>query len=705
MATGVIKPWKWPKIITEPGPAMEAALRKLLKAKRVGLDVENFGEIEKSTVMALGVASEKLAVSMPCHGYYAKGREWVKPIEEWPRGKQCLKLYKQIVESKTIKKVYQNGQHDILTFESLGWHPRGYQFDTLLAHAVVAPAMRHKLSLIACIEFHADRWKDEFAAGTDAKGAEAFVRRRSVDLRVYNAKDCIITVMLAKPLETRLNNFYNGPAIMAGYMERAKIAIEMRRTGVQVDTSKFGHHKEVLRGRMASSKADLRYIARRFGCHKPYRNRRANEYSDRYRDRRRVYNRTSGKIFNPNSKRHTDKLFFDKLGVPVKKYTKKGAPSLDQKYLTNLVVHPNVLIQAAARALLRYRRYAKLLKTYILGLTMDKDNIVHPTWNVHGAKTFRWSSQDPNVMNLPKPKIKVLLNGKKKVIAPGLRDIFMAHRGGWIVAGDYSQLELRILALLSGDKKLLAWYAQGIDVHQQNAKELFGVENPSKQQRDLAKRFVYGCNYGGDARTIWQALVVDFPSLSLLAVERLIQRWYALHPAIVDWQQLVLRQARLNKYIEAPLSRHRLYFIGPPEATKVFNYPIQHTAADIINAALMRVRAAIKWEEMPLLFQVHDELVLNADADWPSLLKAARILWKKMPQKVTLNGHTMDMTVDVKIGRDYGNCTEVADEKALKIEWQKSESLPSKQPRRTTRKRVKGKKKIIIKRRASAKSA
>lgn len=653
-----LKPWKWCKIITEPDLEAGKALESILKSKEpVGLDIEDVDGL----MMAVGVANRKVAVSLPFHGYYAKGREWVRPLTEWKWGKRCLSLFKRIVESN-IPKVYQNGIYDIGGFRKLGWNPRNWAFDTLYAHAVVAPAMRHKLSMIACIEFHADRWKDEFAAGTDSKGAEAFRNRRSIELRIYNAKDAYMTVLLYYALKKRIDDFHNGEALLDGYMRRGEIALRMKEVGIKVDRSKFRKHRKVLRRRMYTAHVDLMTVASKFGWNPPFRLRKRGEDLRRYRSRLQQYKAATTNIFNPRAKSSTDKLFFHHLGVQIRSYTKSGKPQLNQKYLTELVTHPNVVVQHAARALLRYRRFQKLLRTYIDGLPLTDEDTVHPTPNVHGAKTFRFSYQDPNMQNIPKPKMK-----GKKVVAPGLRDIFVAHDKGWIVAGDYSQIELRVLATLAEDKKLIEWYAAGIDVHAKNAQELFGLtQTPSKQQRDLAKRFVYGLNYGGSAGTVWSSLVVDFPHLTLMQIERLMERWYALHPAIRRWQNNQLAFVRKNRYSVAPLTDHRVYFIGRPEATKVYNYPIQHTAADIINVALEKVDARIDWETTFLLLQVHDELVLSCGPREADVIEAFNTLHEEMRAVLKINGVEMPCPIDVKIGKDYGSCREVSNVKELR---------------------------------------
>lgn len=710
LATGKLSEFKWPTIHIEPNEEALAALGRIAKrGGPIGFDVETRGKDPMAApLMSLAIADEHDAVSLPWERYVAKGGQLVKELSSYPLGKELARVCKHIIENPKIEKVLQNGQHDILSCERLGWTLRGYAFDCLYAHAIVLPGGRHDLGAMAAIEFPADRWKSAFHVSSDAKGLDSFVKRDPLDLRRYNAKDAAATVLLRKPLEKRLAQANNGLILNAANLRRAKIALDMRRRGVQVDTSKFDSHRKRIARKRRVAAHKLRVIAGAFGYSPPPRDdevralkkliarcryvakratmllelrpedeqvKRWKRIRNRARRRRSEtekalaakYLAAAANPFNPNSNRHLNDLFFHKLKLTASAYSfKTNAPKLDEDQLVRAVTHPNALVAAAARALLSYRKANKMLSTYIDGMPMDKNRVVHPTWNVTGTRTQRWSAQDPSVMQIPKPILKKRKDGTKYIAQAGLRDLFIgfANRDkfglgrNWVVEADYKQLELKIIAQLSGDEPLLTGYQAGADVHTINARDLFGIEKSAevpKAMRDLAKVFAYAANYGGSAETIWKSIAVDFPHVTLLQVARMLQMWFAKHPAIAKWQNSILKEVRLKDYMEAPLSGHRNILFGLIDPKKIFNWPVQHTGADIINPRLEAVATRLKWQTEGILFQYHDALI----CDSPDPVRLARILQQEMTAEVELNGSKLTYDVDLKIGPSWGQAVEV----------------------------------------------
>jgi DNA polymerase-1 len=618
-----LPPWQWPSMSVEVDGQAFGALRCIQDDKdAIGVDVETMGtEPMTAPLMCIGVASSSFAVSLPWAAYGTNKWGDVKGLTEYVNGGDYAAKLVDILEDPEIPKVLQNGQHDILSLESVGIKLANYSFDTMLAHAVVAPQMPHDLGLMCAIEFHAPRWKSEFRVLSDAKGADSFVQRDPAELRIYNAKDAWMTRMLMEPLQERIRGTHNGGELFSQYMQLARVAIRMRRRGIQVETGNFERHRSALTERRAGAKRELEGIAAEMGASEPY---------------------------NPNSPKQQAWLFFDRFDVTPTKFSEiTGAPSLDEQVLQKIAIHPNPKAGHAAKETLKFRKAQKLLRTYVEGLPIDKNNVIHPTWRVDGARTGRWSSTEPAAQTIP----------------PVMRNLFKAREGRWICEADFSQLELRILALLSQDEKLSEWYAQGIDVHTKNAQELFGVEEPTKEQRQLAKREVYGMSYGGDAETIWSSLVVDFPQLTIGLVEELMRRWYKAHPQIAAFQKRNLRQAKENGFVEAPLSGRRYYFYGPVEPTKVYNFPIQTTAADIINPACLKLDSALDWETESILFQVHDSLICEG----PDLLSLCDRMKDALESEVTFGDAKVTFPIDFKVGTNWGTAEE--------MEWDRIEKL------------------------------
>jgi DNA polymerase-1 len=262
------------------------------------------------------------------------------------------------------------------------------------------------------------------------------------------------------------------------------------------------------------------------------------------------------------------------------------------------------------------------------------------------------------MQNIPKTLKKKGADGVD-ALRVGLRDMFVARPGQFLVECDYSQLELRILALLSGDAPLLATFAAGKDVHDANTESLFNVLKVStaadtfKQLRDMAKRFVYGLNYGAGDKTIHKSLVVHFPQVTLEGIAEMRARWEGAHPQLAVWQKEQVRLGRERHYVEAPLSGRRYHFyLGRLEPSICFNYPMQSTGADIINGATLTLDGDLdRRRGEHIVLQVHDALVCEG----PDPAKLAELMKRRMQVPVTLNGVTATFPVDVSAGTSWGD--------------------------------------------------
>lgn len=617
-ANGEQREWQWPKLLIDG--TNEAEIRKLNNESAISVDIENLPSTGR--IRCIGVGTRSIGISVP-----------LSP-ERNARGPELAAL-RQLLDNPRVEKIFHNGSHDLLELKKSGFRVRGKIFDTLRAHAVVAPQIAHSLSVACAIEFHAPAWKSEFQIEGDDKGAKKlkkFEKAAIEDLCLYNAKDNVMQSFLAERLKKRLTKQEKGWSLYQNYADCMMVGLDMTEEGVLIDETKFERHRIYFKRKRREAARDLRAISK-------------------------VAGKKNWETFKLGSSPELHDLFFKHLKVQPSRWSEEtGAPKLDEKALQPLTVSHNPLVSSAARALLQLRKWHKLLRTYIDGLPIE-GNRVHPKWREFGTVTGRWSSADPNLQNIPKPKTEKLKNGKTKVVAPGLRDLFRSGGDAWLLEADYSQLELRIVALLAGDPLLLEWYDKGMDIHTLNAQDLFNTESPSKDQRHLAKTFVYACNYGAKPITIWQNLVIDFPNLSLALVERLNFLWFKKHQPIKIWQNEELKKARLNGYAEAPLSGRRVHFhLGRIDASKVLNHPVQGTGADIINPSVKPIQEELRKAKIgSIKMQVHDALVVETT----NPLKAAPIMRKYMEQTVTLNGYTMKFPVDFKLGRNWGHCEEV----------------------------------------------
>jgi len=588
--------WKWPPLIIQPGEEMLQGLQEIAQAQRIGLDIENYGDALESKIRCIGVSSQTCAVSVPVEDAGIDSR-----ITDALRG----------ILLAPVLKVLHNSQHDRLGLEKNGWKVEGPFYDTLFAHAVVAPQLPHDLGFVCAVETPGPRWKSELHSGSEDRGLAVFTRAPWEKLGPYNCKDSFMQDGLQPALERRIERTHRGHELLQTYHELGEVAIRMRRRGAQVDTSKFDTHREklnvLLEGRREMFKnllgADSQWTLGKAGQHPSLRG-----------------------------------LFFQRLGLPAIRYSEDtGQPSLDNLTLERYCSNPNATISGLSRTVLQFRKAAKLLSTYINGLPMDAQHVVHPIWKCYGTVTGRWSSQKPNAQNIPKI----------------MRDLYIARPGCTLVAGDYSQLELRFIALFSGDEALLQAYEDGLDVHRLNASVCFGLPlgEVSDAQRKLAKIFVYGANYLGDPETLWRQIVVQFPGTSLALIYRAHRAWFKAHPKIHAWQMDMLKHAREEKFVEEPLSGRREYFHdGLIEPNKVVNFPIQGAAGTLVNRAITSLDKQISWTDESILFQVHDELVLEG----PDQSRLSKLLKEHMNQSFTYNGNTLRFPIECKAGPDWG---------------------------------------------------
>ena len=619
-ATGV-PAWVWPKMVIDVGPDMERALRAILDAKKpIGVDVETRGiDPMHDLLMCIGVGNGEIAVSVPWEDYDAG------PFGPSQGAPESIKALVREILASDIPKTMQNGQHDALSFKSKGIVCNNFDFDTLFAHAVVASQLDHNLEFLASCFWPMPKWKTEFHADTDAKGLDVFAKRDPRELRLYNAKDSHMTALLRVALAQRIERTHNGTALFREYMKLGDLAMRMRERGILVDMAALTTHRESL------SKALEKETAKFYEVMPTNHVLRGKELKSRTK----VY---IGPYRLGKNGQHEDlkRLFFGKLGIKPTVYTEGGEPSLDDDTLQRIIVeggHANL-----ARPLSAYRGYGKLLSTYVDGLPIGPDGLVHCTWKVYGTVTGRWSSQDPNTQNIP----------------PKMRNMLIARPGNYLVAADYSQLELRILAALSGDSLLLKWYEEGRNVHLQNARSAFGREDITKEDKEykLAKVLVYLINYGGGADKLYKTLLPKFPGLTYGLVLSIIRAWFRDHPAVKVWQDEQVRFARENGYIEDTLSGRREYFhLGQVEPSKCVNFPIQTAAGSIMNKAAIALDKTLDWSKEGLILQVHDELVCEG----PDVLSLSNKLRSAMETEVEIAGRRVKFPVEIEYGKDWLN--------------------------------------------------
>ncbi len=280
----------------------------------------------------------------------------------------------------------------------------------------------------------------------------------------------------------------------------------------------------------------------------------------------------------------------------------------------------------------------------------------------------------PALQVLPTPVFKKNKDGteSKKILVPGLRNIFIPRPDNYLVKADYSALELLLTAYFCEDLPLITAFEKGVDVHNQTARTLFpNAEIISKNLRRFAKVFTYAVIYRGSAMRVWRTMLLDFPNTLLNLIEIMIERWNAAHPAIIKKQNEWIKKAASKKYgyIECPLNGvKQYYYAGKINEQEIANFPNQSAGAHIIDKAIIKLDALINWKTEGILAQVHDELIVEG----PDPIKLFKNLKDCMEQTYTIHGRRVTFPVEVNVGNSWACTKEFSTIKELETCLQKS---------------------------------
>jgi DNA polymerase-1 len=478
------------------------------------------------------------------------------------------------LESPRHAKLGQNLKYDLHVLANHGLRLAGIAHDTMLESYVVESDKNHDMDSMALRHLGIATIKYDEVTG---KGA-ARIGFDQVDIAratEYSAEDADVTLRLHEALHPRLAE---EPRLDALYrdieMPVMQILFRMERNGVLVDAAQLERQGQQLGLRMMEIERQAHEVAKQ--------------------------------PFNLNSPKQIQEILFEREKLPVLKKTPSGAPSTDEEVLEQLA-----LDYPLPKLILDYRGMAKLKSTYADKLPRSVDPTtgrVHTNFAQSVAVTGRLASSDPNLQNIP-----IRTEEGRRI-----RQAFVAPAGSKIVSADYSQIELRIMAHLSGDRGLLDAFAQGEDIHRATAAEVFGA-TPAEvtgEQRRYAKVINFGLIYGMSAFGLARQL-----GLERGAAQSYIDRYFARYPGVANYMESTRLQARDKGYVETVFGR-RLWLPEIKSAAQAkrqaaeraaINAPMQGTAADIIKLAMIAVQRWLDEARMRtlLVLQVHDELVLE----------------------------------------------------------------------------------------------
>ena len=495
----------------------------------------------------------------------------------------ALNKLKPILESEKYRKVGQNLKYDSHILANYGIELRGIARDTMLESYVLnSTAGRHDMDSLAQMYLGETTIKFEDIAGKGAKQL-TFNQIELDKAGPYAAEDADITLRLHRELSSRLEKEPSLVKVLDEIeMPLVPILTRIERNGAYIDAAML--------------------------------KKQSGELEQKMRELEQKAFEEAGEEFNLGSTKQLGTILFEKLQIPVIKKTPKGAPSTAEPVLQELA-----LSHRLPALIMQYRGMAKLKNTYTDKLPLMIDPAtgrVHTSYHQAVAATGRLSSSDPNLQNIP-----IRTEEGRRI-----RQAFVAdpriNGGSVIVAADYSQIELRIMAHLSGDKGLLEAFAEGADIHRATAAEVFEVpaQEVSDEQRRRAKAINFGLIYGMSAFGLAKQL--DIPRAD---AQTYIDRYFARYPGVLAYMENTRKQAADKGYVETLFGR-RLYLpeINSRNAMQrqaaertAINAPMQGTAADIIKRAMIAVDGWLREEKLKtrLIMQVHDELVLEVPAD------------------------------------------------------------------------------------------
>jgi len=359
-----------------------------------------------------------------------------------------------------------------------------------------------------------------------------------------------------------------------------------------------------------------------------------------------------GHEFNVSSPKQVGEVLFEERGLPAGKKTKTGSYSTDERILSELVGADPVVGK-----ILKYRELSKLLSTYLRPLPQlvnPKTNRIHASFNQIGAVTGRFSSNNPNMQNIPLGEI----------AGVNMRASFIPEPGHVFVALDYSQQELRLLAELSGEVNMKQAFREGQDIHATTAAQIFNkeIDEIDKEQRKVGKTINFGVVYGMSAFGFADRLKVDPTEAA-----KFIDTYFAKYPKVQDYFDEILEKAKVEGSIETLLGRKRgalglkspNYHVRKSTEREVMNFPLQGSAADIIKMAMVEVEPILKDYPVKLVLQVHDELIFEykIDGELDELMKDKKFakfveeVRERMLKVIKLD---VPLEVGTEVGRNWG---------------------------------------------------
>jgi DNA polymerase I len=598
-------------------PSVESNYETILTEK----DFERWlGKLKESAIFALDlettslrpVQAQVVGISFSCEigeACYIPLTHRYLGVPEQLNMDWVFKKLKPLLEDPEIKKIGQNIKYDLIVLRSEGINLQGVAFDTMLASYILNPSgRRHNMDDLALdyLGHTTIKYKEVVGAASKEIGFDEVDIERATD---YAAEDADITWRLYEKLSPLLKGD-DLKVFEDMELPLLEVLAEMEIHGMKLDQSHLQNLSKIIEQKIAD------YV-------------------------KRIYS-SAGEEFNINSPKQLSVILFEKLGLPVIKKTKSGY-STDVSVLEQLAVEHDL-----PELVLTYRQLGKLKSTYVDALQEDifkKTGRVHTSFNQTVAATGRLSSSNPNLQNIP----------IRTEMGREIRKAFIAEGSNYLLSADYSQVELRILAHLSGDEALVEAFQFGEDIHTRTAMEIFGTSEDrlDAEARRMAKAVNFGIVYGLSAFGLSRQLKI-FPK----EAKKFIDQYFALYKRVKIYMDETVAQATEVGYTQTMMNRKRYLpdlksknrQVREAAGRVAINSPVQGSAADLIKLAMIQLARKMSDRKLKsrMILQVHDELVFECPEDEKQEMQA--LVKKEMEEVVPLK---VPLVVDMGWGENW----------------------------------------------------
>jgi DNA polymerase I len=589
-------------ILVEGTDEIKKLVEELLKHKECCFDTETT-DIDAHT-------AELVGMSFAVNPYHA----WFVPLpENYHDCQMILNLFKPFFENESILKIGQNLKYDISVLRWYDVAVKGPLFDTMIAHYLIEPDQRHNMDFLSETYLGYSPVSIQSLIGKKGKNQGSMRDVEMELLKEYAAEDADITLQLKHKFDPLLDKLSLRKLFEEIEMPLVRVLTDMEAEGVRLDSESLAEIGKGLENEIKQLESEIFSL--------------------------------SGTTFNIASPKQLGEILFEKMGLKTStKKTKTGQYPTGEEVLSK-IIHAHPIVQL----ILDYRSLTKLKSTYVDSLPTlvnPRDGRIHTSYNQAVASTGRLSSNNPNLQNIP------IRTARGREI----RKAFVPRNSHFtLLAADYSQIELRIIAHLSGDKDMIEAFANGLDIHTATAAKVYGIalEDVSRDMRRNAKMVNFGIIYGISAFGLSERL-----GISRGEAGSIINNYFKEYPGIKAYMNNQMEFARKNGFVETMLGRRRMLrdinssnsVVRGFAERNAINAPIQGSSADMIKIAMIGIHKELteKALKSKMILQVHDELVFDAHKDELEVLKV--IIEKNMKNALPLS---VPVLVETNTGNNW----------------------------------------------------